>query len=627
VTDPVVIQNCAGCHKVEDDGFMSRVSFMRKSPEGWEMSLKRMIRMHHLSFAPEDARQMVRYLSNHHGLARGEAERALYEAERRVHWSESDQDDDIKRACASCHTLGRVFSQQRTSEEWQHLKKMHMALYTNSSGSFGERRAGSRGRSEWRGFGFGGSSGGASSGSRGSSSSSGSRGGRSGGSGRGEASARQGGSSSRSSGGSRADRVMARLAKEQPLFSSEWEAWQVNEREVPVAGLWTVVGHEVGRGPIRGTVEIARTGRDAYSTAWVLEFGDGSRVSRQGRGVVYAGYSWRGRSRPSAGASGDEPAELREVMLLSEDWNTFRGRCFHGAYSELGMDVTLHRHQGATQIFASDGPVMAPASGAEVVLRGTGIPADATAGDFHLGKGVTVKEVKRENHTKVALVVDVAADARLGKRRVSFRAIRGADVVTLYDTIDYLKIGPKEGFSRVGGGGKVPKQYERFEAWAMHRGPDKKPYTDDDWPIKVVPASWRLEEFAVHEYDDDVKYVGEIDPKTGFFTPAVDGPNPKRRWSANNIGNVYVMAEATLKVPVRPPEPEPEAKAKPDPETPPASAGEGNQGEGNGGPRVQEQPAVVAALDMEEKTFKARGHLLVSVPLYIKWDRYEWDHQ
>ncbi len=52
VTDSVVIQHCGGCHKVGDDGLMSRVSFMRKGPEGWEMSLNRMIRHHDMKFSP-----------------------------------------------------------------------------------------------------------------------------------------------------------------------------------------------------------------------------------------------------------------------------------------------------------------------------------------------------------------------------------------------------------------------------------------------------------------------------------------------------------------------------------------------------------------------------------------------
>jgi quinohemoprotein amine dehydrogenase len=37
--------------------------------------------------------------------------------------------------------------------------------------------------------------------------------------------------------------------------------------------------------------------------------------------------------------------------------------------------------------------------------------------------------------------------------------------------------------------------------------------------------------------------VGSLDSK-GLFTPAPDGPNPERKQSANNYGNIWVVATA-----------------------------------------------------------------------------------
>ena len=42
--------------------------------------------------------------------------------------------------------------------------------------------------------------------------------------------------------------------------------------------------------------------------------------------------------------------------------------------------------------------------------------------------------------------------------------------------------------------------------------------------------------------DDDVDFVGNLDASTGLFTPALDGPNPKRRFVRNNYGDVWVVA-------------------------------------------------------------------------------------
>src|SRR5262249_5134300 len=110
-------EQCAACHDVDARGMMSRISYMRKSPEGWSESLKRMIRLFNLTLTPAEAKQIVRYLASNHGQTRGEAERSLYESERRVHWSEENQDQEFRNACAQCHTLGRVLAQQRDEQE------------------------------------------------------------------------------------------------------------------------------------------------------------------------------------------------------------------------------------------------------------------------------------------------------------------------------------------------------------------------------------------------------------------------------------------------------------------------------------------------------------------------------
>ena len=36
--------------------------------------------------------------------------------------------------------------------------------------------------------------------------------------------------------------------------------------------------------------------------------------------------------------------------------------------------------------------------------------------------------------------------------------------------------------------------------------------------------------------------MGRVDEKTGLFTPSVDGPNPQRSGNRNNVGDVWVVA-------------------------------------------------------------------------------------
>jgi quinohemoprotein amine dehydrogenase len=120
------------------------------------------------------------------------------------------------------------------------------------------------------------------------------------------------------------------------------------------------------------------------------------------------------------------------------------------------------------------------------------------------------------------------------------------------------------------GGARFPKQLAQFDAIAYHDGADGKPDTEDDLEIGPVDATWALEEYGTTYEDDDVKFVGAVD-QHGLFTPNLDGPNPQRSQSRNNVGDVWVVAS------YRP---------------------------GGGDPR----------------TLKARAHLLVTVPLFMRFD-------
>ncbi len=585
VKNDLIQKHCALCHQTTD-GMMGRLSFLRKSPEGWSRSIKRMIRHHDLKIPPSDAREMVRYLANDHGLTHGEAERSLYYSERRVHWSEKKQDADLRKTCAACHTLGRVLNQQRDAKEWSFLKATHLAFFplANSQAFRGSRsRSGrSSSRENWAGLTEA------------------------------DREARMEEMRNGSRGSDRADKVLGKLAKDQPLFSAEWKEWEVNRREIRLQDVWSVVGYEPSKGEFRGQVTIMPKGDSTYETLWELIYDDGTKVSRKGRGILYAGYSWRGSSAASDAAA-DAP-KMKEVLLLNSDWQSMRGRLFGGEHAELGMDVRLYRRAGNSEIFnVRHRAIHQGAQGHTLVVHGDRFPKDLATDDFFFGRGVTVTAIKRLSSNQVECVVDVARDATMGERGISIRAVRGPkDALLIYDTVDYIKVMPREGFARVGG--KVrPKQMERFWAVAMSRGVDGKLRTKDDLEIYPLKAKWALEEFHVRPHDDDVNYVGAIDETTGLFTPAAEGPNVERKWSANNIGDVYVKAQCELRVPVRVEKKEASAKSKDAP--------------AREKPAPQPEPKPLDPLKWETKTFQARGHLLVTVPLYIDWDRYDWDQR
>src|SRR5690606_26096284 len=46
ITSEVVVENCSSCHRQDAAGRMGRISYLRKTPEGWQSSLRRMVSLH-----------------------------------------------------------------------------------------------------------------------------------------------------------------------------------------------------------------------------------------------------------------------------------------------------------------------------------------------------------------------------------------------------------------------------------------------------------------------------------------------------------------------------------------------------------------------------------------------------
>jgi len=527
VTSQLVIDRCVACHKKDEKNRLTRISYERTTPEGWQQVIKRMIRLNGLTISPDDAKQIVKYLRNHHGLAPEEARPAFYEAEKRV-IDEKLPDESLRATCVICHSLGRVLSQRRSKEEWDLLGNMHVGLFPVVT---------------FQGF---------------------------------YRFPQPPGAPPPTDPDQRhpVEKSLDYLSKNLPLTTPEWGAWRANLRTPKLQGRWLVSAHQLGRGQIYGEMTVEPTSvEDEFTTKLTLKYlSDGSTVTRSGRGIVYSGYSWRGRS---TSGDGKEPNENREAMFLSRDWTTMEGRWFWGAYDEFGVDVTLRRIT-AEPLIAGVNPaaLKSPSTGTQVHVYGANLPADIKRDEIDFGPGITVKRIVSARADDVTVEVDVATGAANGYRDISIRRYFAARAVAVFDKIDYIKVTPEAGMARVGGV-NFPKQFQQFEAIAVANGPDGKPNTKDDVDLGLVDPTWSIEEYTATYDDDDKEFVGTIDGATGLFTPNVDGPNPKRKNNANNYGDVWVVASY--------------------------------------------QPPGTAA----SKALKARAHLLVTVPLYIKWDQPE----
>jgi quinohemoprotein amine dehydrogenase len=529
IANQTVQKACGSCHRADDKGQMSRISFQRQTPEGWQSTVQRMAALNGLQIDPATAREVVKYLANNLGLAPEEAKPAAWEVERRGIDYKYTASTDTEAVCIKCHSMGRVISQRRTRSEWDLLIAMHRGWYPLVDNQ-AFRRGGPPPRDT-------------------------STDGR-------PPDLRQ-----------PVEKAIDHLARTFPLKTPEWTAWSATMRPARLDGTWTLSGWDLGKGAIYGTVVIAAVSGtpDEFTTNISYRVArTGQTVTRTGRSVVYTGYQWRGRST----AGGSQDTALREVMFVDRDWRQMEGRWFMGGYDEVGLDIKLERAGSEPRLLGTDRTALrAGVTGQELKIYGANLPAALRAADVDLGPGLTVSRIASVTPEVATVVVDVASGAAVGVRDLFVAGASKPKALAVFDRIDSIKVKPDWAMARVGGD-TFPKMLAQFEAWAFHNGVDGRADTADDINLGLVDASWSLEEYAVTYDDDDIKFVGTLDAATGRFTPNVDGPNPNRKGSRNNIGDVWVIAKYT-----------------PDP---PAG-----------------KPA---------STIRARAHLLVTVPLYMRFD-------
>ena len=126
------------------------------------------------------------------------------------------------------------------------------------------------------------------------------------------------------------------------------------------------------------------------------------------------------------------------------------------------------------------------------------------------------------------------------------------------------------------GGVTFPKALAQFEARAFDNGADNRADTADDIDLGVVERdAGRSKSLPPPTTTTTSSSSGEIDKATGRFTPNIDGPNPRAQAAAATTSATSTSSRRY---------------------TPEAADG---------------KPA---------KPLRARAHLLVTVPLYMRWE-------
>jgi uncharacterized protein len=490
ITSAAVKTACGDCHSEDAKHRFTRISYRRTTPEGWQETIRRMVSLNKASIEPDQAREVVKYLSDHLGLAPEELKPAAFEVERRLIDFKYTADAETERVCSSCHSIGRVMLQRRSAQEWNLLINMHRGWYplvdfqVFRRGGPPDPEPGADGRPPDNRHPY--------------------------------------------------EKAVAHLKSAFPLTTQEWTAWSATMRSPQLAGTWALKGYENGSGPFYGQMTItAGASADEFTTATSFTYPrSGKTVTRAGRAVIYTGFQWRGRS--TVGGSTDI-AMSAKVMMVDRDWRTLSGRWFTGGYDEMGVDIQLTHVSREPSCSVSIGR----RSRSRARRRASGCrrepSANLSARDIDFGRGVSVTRVVSSTPTLVTMDVTVAADAPPGAHDLVVSGVVSRAAVAIYSQVDFIKIAPGWNMARVGGV-VFPKMMAQFEAIAYSNGPDGKPDTNDDIALGPVDATWTTEEYMTIYDDDDGKFVGDRRPQrrssprrsTGRI-PRVRQPQQRRR--------------------------------------------------------------------------------------------------
>ncbi|HUY83171.1 MAG TPA: quinohemoprotein amine dehydrogenase subunit alpha [Steroidobacteraceae bacterium] len=316
------------------------------------------------------------------------------------------------------------------------------------------------------------------------------------------------------------------LGKLFPLRTKAWSDWQ-HHAPIDLAGRWLVRGHEAGRGDYWGTAEIRRTAADEYRARYRVRFAGGAPVEGESHAILYTGYEWRGTATLGGRHS-------YEVFAASPNGQSLSGRWFLADHSEIGADWNASRAGGVPRILLVSPRSIRAGTSQQITIFGSHL-----AGRIDFGAGLRARVIHR-GADRIVVRLTAAAQAAPGYRAVRVGGVSDPRSIAVYDRVDRLRVTPAFAIARLGGG-KLDPVAAQFDVEAIEEipGPHGAKRSVD---LGALPVAWSIAPFDTQAARDrDVDFAGRID-SSGRFLPAVAGPDPKRKFHADNTGNLYVVA-------------------------------------------------------------------------------------
>lgn len=313
----VVDQVCTACHEKTDAGIY-RIDGIRKSPEGWDLTLRRMQLWHHVELTPGEHRAALKHLADTRGLAPEEAQDYRYLLERRSHIVEEFPSPKIGTVCARCHSYGRIALQRRDEDEWRRLVHMHLGQWPSIDMHGAARDI------QWRSIAL--------------------------------------------------DELPQWYAEHYPLETDAWSDWQRADKPSPV-GRWRLAGDQPGTGRYTGYLEITESDSGSYGVEMSIRYANGGVKEGSGSGQIYTGYEWRGSLTLGGG-------NIRQAFALSKDGQAMVGRWFFKEHREQGAEFQAYRIRvGGSGIVSVEPPALKAGATAIVTVSGFGLDDTLNLGD------------------------------------------------------------------------------------------------------------------------------------------------------------------------------------------------------------------------------------------------------
>lgn len=308
---------CGVCHLPVEHAGLNRIDQSRRTPEGWDMTIGRMVAAHGVRLTADERLTLVKYLADTNGLAPEESAGRRYLLERDFTQVETPDDKHVAETCARCHSYGRIALQRRTQEDWRKLASFHVGQFPTI-----EIQQGGRDRNWW----------------------------------------------------DIASQEMPKALGSRYAFESDaWSNWRKHEKVAPT-GNWRVTGHRPGWGFYEGTATVSAAGTDQYSISMQMDYANGKRESAEGKAILFTGYEWRATVKQGG-------QEIQQVFALSADGQRLKGRWFEPGVDSIGGTLQAVRVNDQPQLAAVQPTYLKAGTSQKLTLYGTQLSGDVALGD------------------------------------------------------------------------------------------------------------------------------------------------------------------------------------------------------------------------------------------------------